>query len=253
MKLLAGTHRPAVHVIGAFAIVLLLHARAAAQIPARFTNLQVLPKDISRAELVANMRNIAGALGVRCTHCHVGPDNLEGMDFATDVRPSKQVARAMMRMVQNVNSNFINALPAADRSRQQVMCITCHRRSVQPPRPLSDLLLATIAADGVPAAVGQYRKLRAELLDSGLYDFREPTLNIVATSLRERKDLAAALEVLRLNAEVFPRSAAVQVNLGDTAAAMGDVAAARGFYRRALELEPGNAAATRGLANLEKK
>ena len=59
--------------------------------------------------------------------------------------------------------------------------------------------------------------------------------------------------MLKLNAEIFPRSAAAQVNIGDTAAQMNDAATARAAYRRALELEPGNPAATRGLANLEKK
>lgn len=237
----------------AFAIVLLTCSPVLGQIPATFTNLQVLPKDISRADLVMTMRTIAGALGARCTTCHVGPDNLEGMNFATDELKTKQSARAMMRMVQSINADFITALPAADAARQQVGCITCHRRSLKPPLPLSEILLTTLAAQGAPAAVAQYRKLRAEMLDSGLYDFREPSLNIVATSLRDRKNFAAALEILKLNAEMFPRSAAVQINLGDTAVQAGDAAAARDSYRRALEIDPGNPAATRGLANLEKK
>lgn len=232
--------------------MLLARVPAHAQIPATFTNLQVLPKDISRAELVTTMRDIAGALGARCTTCHVGPDNLVGMDFATDERPSKQVARAMMRMVQAINGNFIAALPAAA-DRQQVTCITCHRRSLKPPPQLTAILQQTIAVNGTAAAVAQYRKLRSEMLDSGVYDFRESTLNIVATSLRDRKDFAAALEILRLNAEVFPRSAAVQFNLGATAAQAGDTVAARAYYRRALELEPGHAGAIQGLAALEKK
>jgi tetratricopeptide (TPR) repeat protein len=237
----------------AFAILLLTGSPALGQIPSTFTNLQVLPKDISRADLVMTMRTFAGALGARCTTCHVGPDDLEGMNFATDELKTKQAARAMMRMVQSINANFMTALPAADASRQAVGCITCHRRSLKPPLPLSEILLATLAAQDAAAAVAQYRKLRADLLDSGLYDFREPSLNIVATRLREAKNFAAALDILKLNAEMFPRSAAVQINLGDTAILAGDAVAARNYYRRALEIEPGHPAATRGLANLEKK
>jgi len=41
--------------------------------------------------------------------------------------------------------------------------------------------------------------------------------------------------------------------VGDVAAQLTDAATARSAYRRALEIEPGNPAATRGLANLEKK
>src|SRR5688500_13932467 len=66
----------------AFAVFMTLAAAApmprgdADQIPTEFKNLQVLPKDISRADLVQTMRQVATDLGVRCTHCHVGPDNL---------------------------------------------------------------------------------------------------------------------------------------------------------------------------------
>jgi thioredoxin reductase len=41
------------------------------QIPDKFTNLKVLPKDISKQELQSTMRGFAFALGVRCEHCHV--------------------------------------------------------------------------------------------------------------------------------------------------------------------------------------
>jgi hypothetical protein len=229
------------------ALILGVPARSGAQIPQTFTNLQVLPKDIARAELVATMRGFAGALGVRCTHCHVGPDDLQGMDFATDEKPSKRMARTMLRMVRSINADFVSRLPAADTPRQQVTCLTCHRRSTKPPRTLPDLLLATIDAGGVPAAIDQYKKLRAEMLDAGLYDFREPTLNIVATSLRDRKKFDEALEILRLNATMFPKSAMVQINLGDTAAQKGDLALAERFYTGALALDPGSAIAAKSL------
>jgi hypothetical protein len=228
-------------------------APASGQIPSTFTNLQVLPKDISRADLVAQMRGVATALGVRCTHCHVGPDNLQGMDFAVDGKPSKVIARTMLRMVRTINAEFVATLPSDNAARQQVTCVTCHRRSLKPPRPLPDLLLSTIDAAGVASAVEQYRTLRSEALDSGLYDFREPTLDIVATRLREAKRFSEALVILRVNAEHFPRSASVQANIGDTAAQAGDVALAREAYRRALEIDPEHAGAKLGLSRLEQK
>ena len=43
---------------------------AAGQIPDEFTNLQVLPEDITRAELVEIMKGFSGALDVRCSYCH---------------------------------------------------------------------------------------------------------------------------------------------------------------------------------------
>lgn len=225
---------------------------ASAQIPTTFTNLQVLPKDIPRAELIMTMRNIAGSLGVRCAHCHVGPDDLQGMNFAIDEKRSKIAARAMLQMVRNINTEFVSKLPAGESAPQPVTCITCHRRSTKPPRPLPELLLATMNANGVPAAIAQYRKLREEALDAGLYDFREPTLIILAGSLRDQKRIAEALEILQLNAEIFPKSANLQVLLGELAVQKGDTALAAGYYKRALELDPDNAAAKKALENLKR-
>jgi hypothetical protein len=234
--------------IASFALHLAWPAPSAfAQIPQTFTNLQVLPKDIPRPQLVATMRGFAGGLGVRCTHCHVGPDDLQGMDFATDEKETKKVARAMLRMVRGINADVIGALPAADPPRQQLTCLTCHRRETKPPRSLPDVLLSTINARGVPAAIDQYQKLRSEMLDAGLYDFREPSLNIVATSLRDQKKFDEALEVLRLNATMFPKSAMVQIQLGDTAAQKGDLPLAESYYKRATEIDPANAFAAKSL------
>jgi tetratricopeptide (TPR) repeat protein len=230
-----------------------LAAPAAAQIPQTFKNLQVLPKDIPRPQLIATMRGFAGELGVRCTHCHVGPDDLQGMDFATDEKQTKQVARTMIRMMRSINTDFVSTLPASDAARQQVTCLTCHRREAKPPRPLHEVLLATIGTGGVPAAVEQYKKLRAETMESGLYDFREPALGIVALTLREQKRFDEALEILKLNAAIFPKSAMVQIVLGDTAAQKGDLALAEASYLRALELDPGNAFAAKSLEMIKAK
>lgn len=235
------------------AFALVLPAAPGAQIPQSFSNLQVLPRDIPRSELVATMRGFAGALGVRCTHCHVGPDNLEGMDFATDEKPAKRIARTMMRMVRSANAEFITTLPPTDPPRQPVTCLTCHRRVAKPPLTLPELLLATIERSGVAAAVEQHRTLRAEMLDAGLYDFRVATLNIVATRLRDAKRFDDALEILRLNAAMFPTSALVQINLGDTAVLKGDLALAERSYTRALEIEPANDVAAKGLETVRAK
>jgi hypothetical protein len=63
-----------------------------AQFPEKFTNLKVLPKDISRQELQSTMRGFAFALNVRCEHCHVekaGGKKFE-MDFAADDKEEKK-------------------------------------------------------------------------------------------------------------------------------------------------------------------
>jgi hypothetical protein len=102
------------------------------QIPATFTNLQVLPKDIARPDLVNGMRSFALGLGVRCEHCHVGEGNdLSKFDFASDARPAKLVARKMMKMAAAINGDLLKGVgePATT---PKVTCYTCHRGAKTP-------------------------------------------------------------------------------------------------------------------------
>jgi hypothetical protein len=122
-------------VAAAFVLVMALAwsaERPAAQIPERFTNLQVLPKDVTRPVLVSLMRSFAMNLGVRCEHCHVGEGNdLSKFDFASDARPAKATARKMMRMLESVNNESLKDI--GDPARQpKVTCYTCHRGVKQP-------------------------------------------------------------------------------------------------------------------------
>jgi hypothetical protein len=97
-------------------------------------NLQVLPKDMPRAQVVQIMQNFSAALGVTCNHCHVfvGPNDPMN-DFAGDTKPTKNVARAMMRMVREINPAIAKSVPAkaADQV-AAVGCATCHRGAAIP-------------------------------------------------------------------------------------------------------------------------
>ena len=102
------------------------------QIPQTFTNLQVLPKNISRGDLVATMKGFTSALGVRCEHCHVGEGNdLSKFDFASDAKPAKKAARTMVHMVDHINTEHLKGI--GDAARQpKVTCFTCHRGARTP-------------------------------------------------------------------------------------------------------------------------
>ena len=94
--------RPRSLFVVSFAVLIVLVPGAAllahAQIPQTFKNLKVLPKDISRPALVGQMREVAGALGVRCGFCHAGgnPQTLEGVDFASDSLETKYFALGLL-------------------------------------------------------------------------------------------------------------------------------------------------------------
>src|SRR6476660_1084835 len=88
---------------------------AAAQFPPDHPkNLKVLPMDIPRRALLDTMRNVTGALGVRCKFCHVGKDGepLSSYDFAAADKPEKAKARVMMRMAKNINGEYLAQLPS---------------------------------------------------------------------------------------------------------------------------------------------
>lgn len=71
-----------------------------------YTNLQILPKDISNHDLDSVMHHFTAALGVKCNFCHVRNDAEHKMDFASDDKPEKQIARKMMLMSIDINKNY---------------------------------------------------------------------------------------------------------------------------------------------------
>ena len=125
----------------AFAGALFGLSVAAAQVPAPaspppfavppFKNLKVFPKDISRADLLSNMKFFAQSLGVRCTHCHVGEEGkpLSTFDFASDAKRTKLTARKMLAMVHRINSQDFGV---TDSSKVKVTCYSCHRGARKP-------------------------------------------------------------------------------------------------------------------------
>lgn len=68
-------------------------------IPDTFTNLQVLPKDISKQELVNIMKSFCFTMEQRCSYCHVATDDLSSADFAADDKEPKKKARDLLRQI----------------------------------------------------------------------------------------------------------------------------------------------------------
>ena len=150
-------------------------------------NLKVLPAEMTRDEVTAIMRGFAGALGVRCTHCHVGQDgNPQSMDYASDDKDEKKTAREMLKMVRTINADYVR-MASGDDAKADVRCETCHRGRAEPPRPLVDILAETASSEGAASAIAKYKQMRAESLEAGQYDFRERTLVSARAGCRIRK------------------------------------------------------------------
>ncbi len=222
------------------AAALLVPLGLAAQAPGRFppeslVNVQVFPRTTPVIQVVGTMRNITGALGVRCQYCHVGEEGmpLERFDFASDERRNKLVARQMMRMVQEINRR-VDTIPERRTPPVEVTCTTCHR-GVTRPVALVDLLSHAATTAGVDSAARAYRALRQAYFGQAAYDFGESTLNIVAGRLGRARRFDDALVLARLNDEFFPQASSVPFTLGEIHLMRGDTAQAVQQYQAALQ------------------
>jgi cytochrome c2 len=219
-------------------------------------NLQVLPKDMPRPEVVTIMRGFTAALGVRCDFCHVDPPGPRGPnspppDFASDDKENKKKARLMLKMVAAINGEYLAKLDEGEMP-PKIGCETCHHGAKEPPEPLAIKLTETVGNKGVDAAFDQYSDLKTRFGDAGLYDFREQTLLRVARALADDKKGADSLAFLKKTKALFPQSADVAASLGDALARGGDVAGAKAEFERALSIDPNNMFAKFGLDRLNR-
>lgn len=97
--------------------------------PVRYTNLKVLPKDISSRDLQSIMADdFEDGLGVSCNFCHANSADGHGLDFASDAKPEKEISRTMMRMTLDLNKRWLkNKHPKLGDVGLVVQCITCHK------------------------------------------------------------------------------------------------------------------------------
>ena len=189
-------------------IPLAVAASAAAQgEQEKFTNLKVLPKDIAPIELHATMSSFTRALGVRCLYCHVGEEGkpFRHEDFAKDDKPTKIKARAMLKMVQDINGNYLANLEKRADPPVRVECYTCHRGVTQP-RTLQDVLAQTYDQGGMDSTLARYHALHDRYYGRAAYDFGEVPLTLVAAHAESTGHADDSAKLLALNVEANPNS-----------------------------------------------
>jgi photosynthetic reaction center cytochrome c subunit/tetratricopeptide repeat protein len=238
---------PAMVFVAILSAVALPHATA--QVPDKFTNLQVLPKDIAKQDLVNMMRGFSFSLGARCDFCHTEKKGGEkGLDFAADDKEEKKIARGMIRMVGGINQNYLARMgktPAPT-----VQCVTCHH-GLTKPRTLQAVLGETIEQKDAAAAAAQYRELRKQYYGGGQYDFGETSLNLLTESLLAQKKFKEAVAMEELNLEVNQPVSGWALHLaGQSHRANGDTEKARADYQKILAAHPDDENAKRALEEL---
>jgi tetratricopeptide (TPR) repeat protein len=232
--------------------IVLWAAPATAQFPDKFTNLKVLPKDISRTELQSTMRGFAFALNVRCEHCHVekpGGKKFE-MDFAADDKEAKKTARVMLEMVKAVNRDYISQVSKT--APIKVQCVTCHHGLTEP-RTLDSILAEALEQKGIDSAVALYHELRQKYYGSGQYDFSETSLNQLSEALLAQRKNKEALAIMEMNFDSnHPDSIWSYHMLAMTHQANGQIEKAIADYRKVLELHPDDDWAKEQIISLSK-
>ena len=236
-----------------FAVVLFTARLAAAQAPPPAgaqppqpppapKNLQVMPKDTSREQLLATMQAFTQALGVNCNYCHV-------QDRAADDLRTKAAARQMMMLARDINQKMPAAVNKPADQATRVGCVTCHR-GVPIPKALSDILLDTEKEKGIDAAVAQYWDLRKQFYGRAAYDFGDGSLVTAAQRLTSDKP-DAALKLLDINTQFFPGSARTFQAMSAAHLKKNDKAEAIKDLEKAAALDPQNAALKRQLDQLK--
>lgn len=237
-----------------FILVLFVAFFSSAQIPDKFTNLKVLPKNITKDQLLGVMRSFTEALGVRCTHCHDGEEGkpLSTYDFASDVKTAKQKARIMFKMVSDINNKYLSALKKYKDNVIQVKCITCHRGAAQP-IPLEDLLFKTVKNDGLEKAISTYHDLYNKYYGAFAYNFKDRSLVALARKLTDNKMYDEAIAFSKINIEKYPESGAAYLGLAQAYEGKGDIENAVKNYKEAEKFMPWAGFIKKKLEELQKQ
>jgi hypothetical protein len=116
--------------------------------------------------------------------------------------------------------------------------------------PIAGLLLKTITEKDVSSALRQYHELKATKPDA--YDFAESELNSLGYRLLGMKKNDEAIDVFKLNVEIYPQSYNVYDSLAEAYRAKGDRKRAIKNYAKSLELNRFNWGAAETLRKLKK-
>jgi hypothetical protein len=93
-----------------------------------FKNLLMF-KQVKAGQVPGIMENWSRSLGTSCQHCHIVDQ------WVKDDKPEKQVARDMLHMVGEINTNLLANIKNLDSKNPKIVCWTCHEGRIKPPRP----------------------------------------------------------------------------------------------------------------------
>jgi CubicO group peptidase (beta-lactamase class C family) len=121
----------------------------------------------------------------------------------------------------------------------------------EPKKSIAEALYKIATEKGGAAAVAEYRKLKAG--NAAQYDFSEGELNTLGYQLLGKDRTKDAIEIFKLNVEMFPASANPYDSLGEVYLKDGQKELALANYKKSVELDPKNTNAVKIINQLEGK
>ena len=215
------------------------------------TNLQIIPKETPRAQVIATMQGITAALGVQCNYCHVQEGRGGRNDFASDEKAPKKAARGMILLMRDINEKLPAAVGKGADGLTRVGCATCHR-GVPIPKQLTDIVTDAAGTGGATAGLTKFKELRTQFYGGQSYDFSEASLIAIAQRANTANKADDARAYLNANLEYYPKSARTYVTMAAVKNAKGDKPGAIAALEKAVELDPNNAQAKTQLENLKR-
>jgi len=123
-------------------------------------------------------------------------------------------------------------------------------QAAQGKKSIGEVVYNAIEKEGLETALRQYKELKQQQPDA--YSFGSGQLNLVGRKLLQHGKNKEALEVLKMNVELFPNEAAALFDsLGDAYLAVGDKENATESFKKSLALDPGDTGAIESLRRLQ--
>jgi CubicO group peptidase (beta-lactamase class C family) len=136
-----------------------------------------------------------------------------------------------------------------DKMSRGIMSVLYDQPVETPRRSINEKLIGKILEADVAAAIKEYRAVKAGPTASEI-DFSEGELNRLGYQLLQMKKVAEAIEIFKLNVEMYPQSANTYDSLGEGYMIHGDTELSIANYKKSLELDPQNTNATSRLVQL---
>jgi len=115
-------------------------------------------------------------------------------------------------------------------------------------KPVGAVVYDMIEKNGLPAAIQQYKTLKQQQPET--YAFTPGQLNLVGHRLLQHGKNREALEIFKMNADLFPDMVAIVDSLGDAYLAVGDNENAIQTFKKSLAIDPTDTSAVESLRTL---